>query len=68
MNIFLTWNVKLFPNYFNFSELKNGSVTVSSSSTSPALVIGLIVSVIFNLVVGGYVLSQVAASERMENR
>ena len=57
----------------NFSELKDGTVAISAdgitaSSTAPMLVVGLVISVIFNVLVGGYVLSQFVASERMENR
>lgn len=58
---------------YNFSELKDGTVAISAdgitaSSTAPMLVVGLVISVIFNVLVGGYVLSQFVASERMENR
>merc|ERR1711953_879719 len=45
----------------DLSSLKDGTVTVSGSNaltTSPLLIIGLVVSILFNILVGGYVLSQ----------
>lgn len=38
------------------------------SSSSPLLLAGLALSVLFNLVVGGYVLTQVAAARRVDSR
>ena len=56
-----------------FSELKDGAVGVtldgsSAVATSSFLSVALVVSVIFNILVGGYVLSQLAATERMDNK
>ena len=53
--------------------MKDGTVAISAdgitaTSTAPALVVGLVISVIFNVLVGGYVLSQFLETERMENR
>ena len=39
-----------------------------SSSSSPLLLAGLALSLLFNLVVGGYVLTQVAAARRVDSR
>ena len=67
--------------YYNFhaeflilhSELKNGAVgvTVDGSSavaTGSFVTFALVISVIFNILVGGYVISQLAATERMDNK
>ena len=52
------------------SELKDGvAVTVPGpASSSPLLLAGLALSLLFNLVVGGYVLSQLAAARRVDTR
>merc|ERR1719211_216393 len=53
----------------DLSELKDGvAVTVPGSSSSPLLLAGLALSLLFNLVVGGYVLTQVAAARRVDSR
>ena len=44
------------------------AVTVPGSSSSPLLLAGLALSLLFNLVVGGYVLIQVAAARRVDSR
>ena len=56
-----------------FSELKDGAVRVtldgsSAVATGSFLSVALVISVIFNILVGGYVLSQLAATERMDNK
>merc|ERR1711953_961467 len=56
----------------DLSSLKDGAVTVTAAGntggTSPILIIGLGVSSLFNILVGGYVLSQFTDTERMEQR
>ena len=59
--------------HFSFSELKNGAVGVtldgsSAVATGSFVTFALVISVIFNILVGGYVLSQLAATERMDNK
>ena len=53
--------------------MKDGAVGVtldgsSAVATGSFLSVALVVSVIFNILVGGYVLSQLAATERMDNK
>ena len=67
--------------YYNFhaefliphSELKNGAVGVTvdgntAVATGSFVTFALVISVIFNILVGGYVISQLAATERMDNK
>ena len=37
-------------------------------ATGSFVTVALVISVIFNILVGGYVLSQLAAAERMDNK
>ena len=45
----------------------DGATSVATFTT-PVLVVGLVISIIFNLLVGGYVITQLTASERVGDR